>query len=197
MDCKWIPLFPRKRGVGSGAPGGESARRYSWGDSPFPSRANYEDTRVGKTTQVGSFPANGYGLNDMQGNISEWIWDIYDTETYEYDFKESFDGSSNSQTASLKELYLENDSLATRLRYSWRTRGAKTKYLVFMGVSYQKLGELPFLTGTRVVGGYSLASGTKKMRFIHTDGNFTEANPQIHPVDIYFSVMILIVVSRD
>lgn len=81
------------------ARGGLSGRRFPWGDTISHLEANFrndgcdaygmecyqtgprgyhpihEAGGMPYTSPVGSFPANGYGLFDMVGNLREWCWD--------------------------------------------------------------------------------------------------------------------------
>jgi formylglycine-generating enzyme required for sulfatase activity len=51
-------------------------RRYPWGDTdPDANRANYQETRIGRPSPVGCFPAGAAvcGALDMSGNVVEWL----------------------------------------------------------------------------------------------------------------------------
>ena len=77
------------------ARGGVSGKRFPWGgDTISHDQANYRSNTgffhpiyssntVGPyTSPIGSFAENGYGLNDMAGNVWEWCWDWYGESSY-------------------------------------------------------------------------------------------------------------------
>lgn len=49
---------------------------YSCGDTITEKDANF-DGKVGKTSELGAYPPNTWGLYEMHGNVSEWVEDLW------------------------------------------------------------------------------------------------------------------------
>jgi len=63
---------------------------FAFGDSLDATKANIriKDTpfgggQLGRPTTVGAYPANGFGIYDMHGNVAEWCWGNLDSESEE------------------------------------------------------------------------------------------------------------------
>jgi len=99
--------LPREKEWEWAARGSLVGKEYPWGDQePSSSRANY-GKNVGKPTPVGSYPANGYELHDMAGNVAEWCQDWYSSDQR---YRVLRGGSWNNPTTTLRVAYRLNYS---------------------------------------------------------------------------------------
>ena len=60
------------------ARGGVQNRDYPWGNEFRPYLAQWQEAEVKGAIRVGSYTINGFGLNDMVGNVREWTADGYE-----------------------------------------------------------------------------------------------------------------------
>ena len=96
--AKWVDKrLPTEAEWEYAARGGMEQANYNWGDEFKPQGKTMANTFAGKefpvvnlayknkigTTIVASYPANGYGLYDMAGNVWQWVADWYRADAFE------------------------------------------------------------------------------------------------------------------
>jgi formylglycine-generating enzyme required for sulfatase activity len=87
----WQVGLPSESEREKAASGGLQNAIFSWGDTPEPNRANFDESEIGDTSPVGCFPANGFGLHDMIGNLWEWTRSLWGTDWKNPDFAYPYD----------------------------------------------------------------------------------------------------------
>lgn len=151
------------------ARGGLEGAPFAWGSEPltpercnvwtgsFPNQNSAADG-FARTAPVGSYPANGFGLHDVAGNVWEWCSDFFDPRTYARraaEGEEAVDPAGPSESVDPRApfskvsrvqrggSFLCNDSYCASYRPSARMASAQDTGLSHLGFRCVRDGDPP------------------------------------------------------
>ena len=134
--CRWsMTRLPTEAEWEYAAGGGRYGTAFPWGDElepegrhlmnvfqgTFPNENTLEDGYAGPAP-VEAFPANGYGLHNMTGNVWEWCSDWFDPGAYQHHVREDPTGPAGGTHRVMRGgSYLCHESYCRRYRVSARS----------------------------------------------------------------------------
>jgi formylglycine-generating enzyme required for sulfatase activity len=103
LDCEGYRLLTESEW--ERAARGGTTTSYYWGNSADPATTNqfawFGEVSQARTQPVGQKLPNRYGLHDVSGTVSEWIWDwVYDQELRSWHFYPTNNGTDYTGPAS-------------------------------------------------------------------------------------------------
>jgi len=129
------------------ARGGLAGKKYAWGDElrpggkpvanwwqgNFPEQNTGEDGFTGRAP-IGSFPANGYGLYDMAGNVWEWCADWYAEDCYVHTTRDNPTGPVSGKERVIKGgSWMCSENFCTNYRVAARSHATPDSGLDNLG----------------------------------------------------------------
>lgn len=163
---KWVDKrLPTEAEWEYAAQGGKSVQSYYWGNELKPGgqwmaniyQGDFPEDNTGEDGFAGaaaakSFPANGYGLYDMEGNVWEWCNDFYRPDYYQHSPESSPKGPEDSydpdESQAVKRVqrggsFLCSDQYCMRYRPGSRGKGEVSSGSDNLGFRCVKEGKPP------------------------------------------------------